>query len=177
MHRNAARLRRLGRALLPAALLVAGLWLLHALGLALPFLIGAALFALVITWMLPSTGVRALDRLAMLWREWIWRHEEGRHHEFGGVTLHLEDDGRQVWLAGDDLQRVLRQREPDDALAARHSERWRRDAEGRLWLRLDAVVERLSAMPGRSDPRVQKLRRYFEREVLFPAAQRHRRSR
>ena len=157
------------------ALLGAGLWLLHRLGLGMPILITAALVIIVVTWQFPHLGVQALDRLGLLWRTWIWRHEEGRHHAFGGVSLRIEDDGRHVWLAAVDLQRVLRTQEPEDALAARHSERWQRDAEGLLWLRVDAVAERLASMPGRDGPRIQRLRRYFERDVLYPAAERRRR--
>jgi hypothetical protein len=68
--------------------------------------------------------------------------------------------------------RVLGRREAEDVLAARHTGRWQRDEDGVLMLRVDAVVQRLAAMPGRDEPRVQRLRRYFEREVLFPASQR-----
>jgi hypothetical protein len=39
-------------------------------------------------------------------------------------------------------------------------------------LRVDAVVLHLNTMAGRHDPRVQRLRRYFEREVLYPASRR-----
>ena len=155
------------------------LWLLHALGLGLGLgiLIGLALAIFAVTYFAPRSGVRALDHLGLLWRAWIWREEEGRHYAFGGISLHIEDDGRDMWIAAEDLQRVLRTQEPEDALAARHSERWYRDADGRLWLRVDAVAERLATMPGRTDPRTQRLRRYFEREVLFPAAERRRRAR
>ena len=170
-------MRRAPRMLAGVALLGACLWLLHVLGLGLPILLTGAVITIVITWKFPSLGVRALDRLEMLWRAWVWRHEEGRHHAFGGVALRIEDDGRHVWLAAEDLQRVLRTQEPEDALAARHTGRWQRDAQGLLWLRVDAVAERLSTMPGRTDPRIQRLRRYFEREVLYPAAERLRRSR
>lgn len=37
----------------------------------------------------------------------------------------------------------------------------------------DAVVQHLATMPGRDEPRIQKLRRCLGRDVLFPA--RHRR--
>lgn len=152
------------------------LGLLHALGLGLPLLLGAAAAILFVAYFAPLLGVRTLDRIGMAWRAWIWREEEGRHHAFGGVGLRIDDDGRQSWVAALDLQRVLRTREPEDALAARHSDRWLRDADGLLWLRVDAVVERLATMPGRDDPRIQRLRRYFEREILFPAAERRRRA-
>jgi hypothetical protein len=35
-------------------------------------------------------------------------------------------------------------------------------------LRVDAVVQNLATMPGRDAPRIQKFRRYLERDVLFP---------
>ena len=53
---------------------------------------------------------------------------------------------------------------------------WRRDAQGVLMLRVDAVIDYLGHMPERNDPRVQKLRRYLERDVLHPAAERRRRA-
>ena len=43
-------------------------------------------------------------------------------------------------------------------------------------LRVDAVIAYLGQMPERNDPRVQKLRRYLERDVLHPAAERRRRA-
>lgn len=164
----------------PRTVLFAGvalaLALLHFLGLGLPILLSGAAVVLIVTYFAPSLGVRALDRIGLAWRAWLWRDQEGRHHAYGGVGLRIEDDGRHTWVAADDLQRALRTREPQDALAARHSDRWLRDADGRLWLRVDAVVERLATMPGRTDPRIQRLRRYFEREVLFPAAEKRRRA-
>lgn len=120
-------------------------------------------------------GLRALGWSKDKLREQAWRKEEGRYHAFAGVPLQVEDDGRHVWLGGAGLLRVLGRREPDDVLAARLPGQWRRDEQGRLLLRVDAVVDYLGHMPGRDDPRVQKLRRYLERDVLFPSAERRRR--
>jgi hypothetical protein len=153
------------------------LLLLYALGLGTVLLLAVASVLAVTLLAVPIYGVRLLDHLLYLRRAWTWRKEEGRYHAFEGAGLTIDDDGRDVWVAGDDLQRAMRTRDPEDALAARHSDRWYRDADGRLWLRVDAVVERLSTMPGRDEPRVQRLRRYFEREVLFPAGERRRRAR
>ena len=169
-------MNRLPRLAIFAAVALA-LWLLHWLGLGLPILLGMAVVIGAVTFFNPVAGVRWLDRLGEFRRAWIWRDQEGRHHAAGGAGLRVEDDGRHVWVAAQDVQRALRTNEPEDALAARHSERWFRDADGVLWLRVDAVVERLATMPGRDDPRIQRLRRYFERDVLFPAAERRRRSR
>lgn len=105
-------------------------------------------------------------------RERLWATEQGRHHAFGGITLRIEDDARHSWIDGQDLQRVLDTHDREDVLAARLAGRWRRDEHGRLLLRVDGVVEHLATRPGRTDPRVQRLRRYLEREVLYPAAQR-----
>ena len=102
-----------------------------------------------------------------------WRAEEGRHHAFAGVTFTMADDGRHMWMQGDALKRVLGRPEADDVLAARISGQWKLDERRRLWLRVDAVVEHLATFPGRMDPRVQKLRRWLERDVLFPADRRH----
>ena len=119
---------------------------------------------------------RAGDLQAWL-RDRFWAAEAGNFHAFGGVTLQVEDDGRQVWLGGTGLLRVLGRKEPDDVLAARMPGQWRTDDKGRLLLRVDAVVNYLGHMPERNDPRVQKLRRYLERDVLHPAAERRRRAR
>jgi len=105
-------------------------------------------------------------------RWWRWHAEEGRHHSFDGLTLRIEHDARHSWVSGADLQGVLGTRDRDDVLAARFSQRWRRDQRGQLLLRVDAVVAHLAQCPERMAPRTVKLRRYLEREVLFPAAQR-----
>ena len=133
--------------------------------------------AAVVGIMMPQLGVSLLDRLLQAARAFHWRHEQGHHHAFGGIPLRIQDAGRHLWVDGDGLQRVLGSTDRDDVLAARHAGRWRRDPDGELLLRVDAVVEVLAAAPTRLDPRNVRLRRYFEREVLFPAAERHRRSR
>lgn len=135
-----------------------------------------AIAAVYVSLVVPHLGIRAVDRLILALRTLHWRHEEGRHHAFGGVPMQITEDHRHVWVDGPSLQRVLGTRDADDVLAARHSGRWRRDAQGVLLLRVDAVVDVLAHGPGRLDPRQVHLRRYFEREVLFPAAERRRRS-
>lgn len=105
-------------------------------------------------------------------RAWFAKTAPGRHHAFGGVALRIEDDGRHCWVGGDGLRQVLRSRDADDVLAARHSGRWRRADDGELLLRVDAVVERLAQGPGRHEPRIVRLRRWLERDVLYPAARR-----
>ena len=161
------------RALAAAVVLLAVLALLRSAGVGL---VGLALMLALVVVALPLLGVRALDAGVHLWRRLRWRHESGRHHAFAGVSLHIVDDGRFVWIVGRDLQRVLHTTDADDVLAARHAGRWRRDDDGLLWLRIDAVVERLATAPGRMDPRTVRLRRYLEREVLYPAANRRSRA-
>lgn len=162
----------LPRALVLGALIALVLGLLHWAGVGLWILgVLAAVFA-VIAHTAPWVGVRIYDAIAVRVRGWYWAPEMGKYHSFAGVPLQIEDDGRHVWVGGDGLMRALGRREPEDALAARHTGMWRRDAEGVLQLRVDAVVQVLSTMPGRDDPRVQRLRRYFERDVLFPAERR-----
>ncbi|MEN9627790.1 MAG: hypothetical protein RJA10_1017 [Pseudomonadota bacterium] len=139
-------------------------------------LLGAIVVA-YFCWALPHLGVRALDRLILAARTLHWRHEQGRHHAFGGIPLQITEDHRHVWVDGPSLQRVLGTQDADDVLAARHSGRWRRNADGVLLLRVDAVVDVLAHGPGRLDPRQVHLRRFFERDVLFPAAERRRRAR
>ena len=119
-------------------------------------------------WAIQRTG----DATAAV-RERLGRADDGKHHAFGAVRLQVEDDGRHVWIDGPGLQRVLGRREPDEAQAARHTGAWRRNERGVLMLRVDAVIQHLAHMPGRDEPRLQKLRRYLERDVLYPAQRRH----
>ncbi len=166
----------LQRALAVTAAVAALCGLLHWAGVGLPLLLLLAVVTAVITNFLPWYGVRMLDAVLRQLRALHWRREQGRHHAFAGIPLRVHDDGRACWMAGADLQRVLRTEDAEDVLAARHSGRWRRDADGTLMLRVDAVVEQLASAPGRMDPRTVRLRRYLERDVLFPAAQRRRRA-
>jgi hypothetical protein len=167
--------QRLARATAIAAVAAAMAWAFGqwsgAIQLVLVVTSAMACVALAAPWL----GVRALDDAIGAIRRLIWRSEQGHHHAIGGISLHIEDDGRHVWIAAQDLQRVLGSHDRDDVLAARHTGRWRRDAQSGLWLRVDAVVDRLSHGPGRLDPHTAKIRRYFEREVLFPASERKRR--
>ena len=169
--------RRLVRAVAVALAVAAAGALLHLLGVGLPLLIAGACAMGAVALFTPWLGVRLLDRAGLAARALIWRREQGVHHSFAGMALRIEDDGRHVWIAGADLQRVLGTNDRDDVLAARVPGRWRRDSEGQLLLRVDAVVAHLSTAPGRMEPRTVRLRRYLEREVLFPAAERRRRAR
>lgn len=165
------------RALLVVGLLAVFFGLIRWLGIALPVFLVLGIVLAVVVVGLPWVGVRWLDALEQSARDWAWRREAGRHHAFGNVALAIQDDGRHLWIVGSDLQRVLRTEDAEDVLAARTPGRWRRDADDRLWLRVDAVVERLATAPGRMEPRTVRLRRYLERDVLFPAAERRRRAR
>jgi hypothetical protein len=167
---------RLGRSVFAALLAMAVLggsqllgsrafWMLFA-GIALAMLLGSAVWLAV---------QRSADLRAWL-RERFWSSEEGRYHAFNGVGLRVDDDGRHVWLDGRGLLRALGRVETDEVLAARLTGKWRRDSKGVLMLRVDAVIDYLAHMPERNDPRVQKLRRYLERDVLHPAAERRRRA-
>ncbi len=160
------------------ALVVAGLlgWL-QAWGVGLRLLLALALVFSFVALAAPRLGVRGVDSLILALRGWFWRREQGHFHAFGGVPLDIEDDGHQVWVAGEGLQRVLGTSDSEATLAARHAGHWRRNADDVLQLRVDAVVQHLNTMPGRHDPRVQRLRRYFERAVLFPARLRRERAR
>jgi hypothetical protein len=163
------------RALLLTAALAVFFAGLQIFGIALPLFLSLGIVVAVVAIGLPWIGMRWLDDLLQAWRRLRWRHEEGRHHAFGGVSLDIVDDGRHVWIAAPDLQRVLRTADPEDVLAARVPGRWRRTPEGRMQVRVDAAVEHLVVARERMDPRRVKLRRYLEQEVLFPAAERRRR--
>lgn len=165
------------RALALAIAVATVLGLLHALGVGLPLLMALALVAAFVALVMPRMGLRGFDATVLWLRGRLWAREQGRFHSFGGVPLEIVDDGRHVWVDGHGLQRALGREEPEMALAARLGGHWLRRPDGQLMLRADAVVAWLSAMPGREHPRVQRLRRYFEREVLYPAEQRRRRGR
>ena len=160
------------RALAVGLAAAAAALLLQWLGIALPLLLALAIGAGLVVGLLPFYGVRLLDAATQFVRRRLWARDQGRFHSFGGVRLVIEDDGRHVWLDGAGLLRVLARRESEDVLAARLAGQWRRNAQGQLMLRVDGVVLYLAQMPARHDPRVQKFRRYLERDVLFPASRR-----
>ena len=149
---------------------------LHWWGVGLQLLLAALVVVGFVAWAFPFYGVRLVDAAVLAIRSLYWARDQGRFHSFGGIPLVIEDDGRQVWMDGQGLLRVLGRKEPEDVLAARLSGQWRRDTRGVLMLRADSVAQYLAHMPERTDPRVQKFRRYLEREVLFPASQRRNRS-
>ena len=157
--------------------IAATLGFLHLLGVGLRLLFALGLVLSFVGLVMPFAGVRWLDA-AVLWaRSRFWAREQGHFHSFGGVPLDVQDDGRHVWLGAHGLQTALGRQEPEAALAARHAGRWRRSGPDKLLqLRADAVVTWLNTMPGRDEPRVQRLRRYIERDVLYPAAERRRRN-
>lgn len=157
-------------------LLSAVLGLLHLLGVGLPLLTALAVVFSLVALVAPWVAIGWLEALALQVRTRSWAAQQGRFHSFAGVSLEVEDDGRHVWLGARGLQQVLGRRESEEVLAARHAGRWRRAGRERsLQLRADAVVSWLSTMPGRDDPHVQRLRRYIERDLLYPAQQRQQR--
>jgi len=168
--------RTAARSLALGAGIAALLGLLHWLGVGLRLLFALGVVLSFVGLVLPRVGVRWLDATVLWLRGWLWAAEQGHFHSFGGVPLDVHDDGRHVWLGAHGLQQALGRSEAEDVLAARHAGRWRRSGRDKaLQLRADAVVGWLATMPGRDDPRVQRLRRYVERDVLYPAAERRRR--
>jgi len=165
----------LGLALLIAFVIATFLGWISVIGGGLLWIwLGGLTFAVALL-LLARGGAHYLTEMKHKLKQATWAEEEGQHHSFAGVSLRVVDDGRFVWVAADSLMRALGQREAEDVMAARHAGQWQRDEKGQLMLRVDAVVQRLSTMPGRADPRVQRLRKYFEREVLYPAQRRHER--
>ena len=162
------------RALVLTVLLAAFAGLLHWLGVGLPLVLGLVTAAGVVALLMPLWGVRWIDWLIGFLRGLYWKKEEGRYHAFAGVELQIEDDGRHVWMDGRGLLRVLGRTDSNEVIAARLTGHWRHDAQGQLMLRVDAVTQWLAQVPERNEPRVLRLRRYLEREILFPAEQRKR---
>jgi hypothetical protein len=156
--------------------LAAAAFVLDRLGAGLTWICAALVLMAFVGSVLPWIGVRWLDHAIHFVRAMAWRQEEGRYHAFRGLGMRVEDDGRHVWLLAEDLQRLRRSSEPLDVVAARHSARWRHDEHGALWLRADAVAEQLAQARDALDPGTIRLRRYIERELLFPAAERRRRA-
>lgn len=168
---------RLGAALLVALVLTTVLGWVNLLGSRIFWFVGAGVVVALLAGAAVWYGMRHFADLQAWMHERFWAAEAGQHHAFAGVTLKIDDDGRYVWIDGPGLLRVLGRPEPEDALAARHAGHWRRTDKGLLMLRVDAVVQHLARMPGRDEPRIQKLRRYLERDVLYPAEQRRRQNR
>ncbi len=168
--------RRAAKAVALGAL-VAGLgWLLKISGWAYGLWIVGLSGVSVVATIWPGPLITLASWLRLKLRERAWQSVQGHHHAFGGITLHIESDARYEWLAAADLQRVLGIQLAEGVVQARHSGRWRRDERGDVLLRVDAVVAALVTCRERTDLRIIRLRLYLERQVLFPAAERRRRS-
>ncbi len=163
---------RLKQAALVAVVIAAALALTDKLGFGLPLLLMLVSMLGLVAYAAPQLGVRWLDDLILLARSWLWRHDHGSLHSFGGLRLEIEDIHGEMWIAADSLQRAINQREPEDVTAARLAGQWRRNHNGDIMLNVKAVVQHLATMPDRSNLRVQRFRRYLERDVLYPAARR-----
>jgi len=133
--------------------------------------VGAALAITSVAW----NGLRGETGLSQWWRERLHAENEGTHHAFAGIRLQVEDDGELIWLKASGVQRVLGLKEEEIVTASRVPGQWRRDEDRALWLRVDGLIQTLNTMPGRTEPRVQRFRRYLERDLLFPANERRRR--
>ena len=169
--------RRSVQALLLAIALATFLGWLHHLGTRLLWIWLLGTVSGLLVWGIPWFGARHLGDLRDWLRGRLWATEEGSLHSFCGVILRVEHDGRHVWVGARGLMRATGRNEPEDVLAARHAGHWMRGADGALLLRMDAVTRNLASQPGRENPRIQKLRRYLERDILFPASQRRARAR
>jgi hypothetical protein len=114
-------------------------------------------------------------------RAWTWRHREGVHHTFAGVSLDVHDDGHHMWLHDRGLRRLLQlEHDPVPAFKARFAGQWREPRElglkgTGLWLNAAGVYKHLAEARERMDPKRVKLRAYLSREILQPAERRHER--
>ena len=167
---------RLLRALVVGVSIAVPLGLLHVWDMGMALWLAAATAVGAITLVVPSIGMRWLGDINRGLRAMHWRREQGQHHSFNGVALRVIDQGRSMWVDGAGVQRVLGMHDSDELLCARHSGNWIRDDRGEVLLQVEALAQHLAHMPGRNDPAVQRFRRYLEREVLFPAAERRRRA-
>lgn len=155
------------------AAIVAGLLKLLGAGFLLALLSAVAVALLITAW--PYRTLHGETGLTHWWRSRLHGEDEGTHHAFAGIRLQVEDDGDVIWLKASGVQRVLGLKEEEIVTASRVPGQWRRDEDRALWLRVDGLIQTLNTMPGRTEPRVQRFRRYLERDLLFPAQQRRRR--
>ena len=164
------------RAVVVGVAIAAVLGLLHWRGLGLPLLMVLLVLVGAVAKLVPHIGVRWLDELILAVRTLLWRRASGRHHSFAGISLDIEQAEGQMWMSADCLQRALRQPEAASVTAARLADHdgvhARHNDEGVLMLNVQAVVDYLSRMPGRAEPRILRLRVYLERDILFPARRR-----
>ena len=167
---------RYQRALLVGLSIAAVLGVLHWWGVGLRLLLTLLVVLGAVAVFAPRSGVRWLDELILLVRTWAWRRESGRHHSFAGIALDIEEQGGQMWISAESLQGAIRRPEEVAVSAARlvglAAQHARHNDEGVQMLNVQAVVQHLSQMPSRMEPRVLRLRRYLEREVLYPASRR-----
>lgn len=168
--------KRLFRSLVVGGMAAGVGLLLNLSGLTVPMAFGAAALVLFLINVLPWMDVMVVESAIIAVRAWLWRDEQGRHHSFNGVLLDIRDDGRHVWVAADGLRRAMRGDESDERLEVRFPGRGRRDEQGRLLLRIDAVTAYLHSSNTSRDPTRLRLLRFLENDVLFPAAERRRRS-
>ena len=167
---------RAKQALIVAVVLATFLGWLQLLGSRLLWIWLVALVVGLLVWGLPLLITQHFSDLRLWLRGLFWSSDEGSLYRFGDVILRMEDDGRHMWVEAAGLMRATGRQEPEDAIAARHAGHWERHGDGKLLLRVDAVVRNLATQAGREDPRIQRLRRYLERDVLYPASQRRARS-
>jgi hypothetical protein len=160
------------RAIALALALSALLGALHWTGIRMPVLLWIPLAVVALVWLLPGPVHEVPLALLRAVQHGLWARDEGHFHSFGGVPLRIQDDGRDMWIDAYGMLRALRRSEPEDVFASRMPGNWMRQADDLLMLRVDAVIALLHRLPERHDPRVQRLRRYLERDVLYPAAQR-----
>ncbi len=114
----------------------------------------------------PLIELASASRRAM--RRAQWRDVEGRHFAFRGRPVKVIEDGdRQRWVRLSDIRAIVGFTASDGALALAYPAGWQRiGRSGEAFLGEDALVAHLGKERG---PEALRLRRWVEREIVFPA--------
>lgn len=151
----------------------------------IPLHLGVLALVAGFVWWIPVAAILAIPALAWVGARWLvmflswyrrrvrevtWKPWNGRYYAFEGQQIRLHPAANEIWIHADDLFAVL-ELEIDSIgrrkLAARcGTECFRKVPEiGGEYLSAAAALQFLAAQ---GNQRAQKLKRWFEREILPP---------
>lgn len=97
-----------------------------------------------------------------------WRDVEGRHFAFKGRTVHvIEDDDHQRWVRIADVRAIVGFTTGDGALRITYPNGWRLLGQPAEPYMSDEAL--LAHLGKERSPKALRLRRWVEREIVFPA--------